>query len=441
MMRNKIFLVILFLSIVSQYVSHAEENDSLSLEQAVAIALHNNYNILIARNEAEISRNNAHPGNAGLLPAISLSGGYNLAVEDTEIEFLGDIPPVDQRGVRTDTYNGSIGLNYLLFDGLGNFRNFQRLRLLGESGKVQSVMEIENTILQVVSQFLEAARLQAVYRADQMALDISSERYERVRTSYEFGGANRLDVLNAEVDLSTDSVNTAVSRINYRTAIRNFNVLLGYPANRNTDIRGQVSIAKNLDEEELMDHTMRRNSALRMADQNLMVTEADARIAQAGRWPRIELNTSYGINRTEAEAGFLLFQQTIGFNGGINASFNLFNGRQQAIQQQNAQVNLENARKNRELVRLQTAAELSNAWDQYINGLQLLDLEERNLEIARINFEVTEEQFRLGQVTGTQFREAQLNLIRAETRISETRFQAKQAETELLRLAGLLETE
>lgn len=86
-------------------------------------------------------------------------------------------------------------------------------------------------------------------------------------------------------------------------------------------------------------------------------------------------------------------------------------------------------------------AEVANAYDTYHNFLQLLDLERRNLALARLNFARTRDALRLGQVTDTQFREAQLNLPQTEIRITEIRYQAKGAEVELYRLTGLLAVE
>jgi outer membrane protein TolC len=82
--------------------------------------------------------------------------------------------------------------------------------------------------------------------------------------------------------------------------------------------------------------------------------------------------------------------------------------------------------------------EITDAHETYRNARFVLQLEKRNLSAAELNFKRTEELFHLGQVTNTQFREAQLNLIRALSTISNAKYTAKLNELELLRLSGML---
>jgi outer membrane protein TolC len=64
--------------------------------------------------------------------------------------------------------------------------------------------------------------------------------------------------------------------------------------------------------------------------------------------------------------------------------------------------------------------------------------EERNVRTNKLNFARTQELFNLGQRNGTEFREAQLNLVQSESNYSNARYLAKIAEVELIRIAGML---
>ncbi|MBA3899205.1 MAG: TolC family protein [Bacteroidetes bacterium] len=418
----------------------AAQTDSISLGKAISIALEKNYQIRISRQQQQVNHNNANIGNAGLLPQLNIEAGANIAVEDIELEFIGDeFPRIEQSGVQSSTYNAAIGLNYLLFDGFGRINTLRRLRLIRDAGGTQSGIEIENVILQVASLFLEAARLQEVYRIDRMAAEISAERFERLQIAFQFGAATRLELLNAEVDLSTDSINIAVSQINLKNALRNLNVALANAPEEKIALNRNINIVKNLEIDAIMEQATSKNRMLIMADYDVSLAEIDLRISRAGIYPRLALNGNYAITRTESEAGLFIFQQSRGFNGGLGLSYNLFDGRQRVSRERNASIALDIARNSKSQTLLQTEANISNAFDTYQNMLQLLRLEEKNINLARLNFEHTQEAMRLGQVSSTQFREAQLNLIRTEVRMVEIRYQAKQAEIELYRLAGLLE--
>ena len=72
----------------------------------------------------------------------------------------------------------------------------------------------------------------------------------------------------------------------------------------------------------------------------------------------------------------------------------------------------------------------------YQNSRYILKVQQQNLNTAELNFRRSKELFELGQLTSTQFREAQLNLIRAKTQIINAKFEAKIFEFQLLKLIG-----
>jgi len=65
-------------------------------------------------------------------------------------------------------------------------------------------------------------------------------------------------------------------------------------------------------------------------------------------------------------------------------------------------------------------------------------LKRKNLEIARENVEIAMERYRLGILTPLELREAQKAYIDAESRLISALYQAKVAETNLLKLTGQL---
>ncbi|MCB0374233.1 MAG: TolC family protein, partial [Muricauda sp.] len=70
--------------------------------------------------------------------------------------------------------------------------------------------------------------------------------------------------------------------------------------------------------------------------------------------------------------------------------------------------------------------------------LFVLQTQEKNVQTNTNNFNRTEEQFKLGQVTSIEFRQAQLNLINAINAKNAAKYDAKLAELQLLQLSGQL---
>ena len=123
---------------------------------------------------------------------------------------------------------------------------------------------------------------------------------------------------------------------------------------------------------------------------------------------------------------------------GTSVRLNVFNGAQQETRIKNAQITLKNNREEFELARISLRRDVMNAFELYRSDLYLLDKETVNLETAELNFQRATELFDLGQITSTDFREAQLNVSRVEERIVNLKIQAKISEVQLYQLSGRL---
>lgn len=407
----------------------------LSLDEAIKLALDKNHGIKVAQNTAQIAKNNVHPGNAGLLPSVDVQGGYSYSNTNTDLEFAGGIPPSSTDGAVSTTLNGSIGVSYLLFDGLGVIYNYDKLKEAGKLGETQSRLAIESTILQVVNLYYNIARLQENLSVAREALKISEERYDRAQAKSEYGSPKIL-ALNAQVDWNTDSSTVVSLKMSLANLKHGLNVLLGRSPETVFQVSKEVKWDEGLALEVMKQKARENNAAVLVAAHNLFISEIDLKSARSNQFPTLAASASYGYTRQESEASIVLSNTQLGFSGGITLSYNLFNGRRNHIQIQNAKVAIENNRERQQEAVLNVEKDLMDAWENFSQYQLLLQLQEQNLETARLNFERTKELYNVAQVTGTQFREAQLNLLRTQSQINDTRFSVKLAEVELLTLSG-----
>jgi outer membrane protein TolC len=104
----------------------------------------------------------------------------------------------------------------------------------------------------------------------------------------------------------------------------------------------------------------------------------------------------------------------------------------------NSRIILENQKLAKQDLTLNIQRDFNNAWTDYQNKLNIYYIQEDNIRTARNNFQRTEEQFRLGQVTSIVFRQAQQNLLLAELNRNQAKYDAKLAEVLVLQLSGEL---
>lgn len=82
--------------------------------------------------------------------------------------------------------------------------------------------------------------------------------------------------------------------------------------------------------------------------------------------------------------------------------------------------------------------EANNAFDNYNNARELMRIGEETILLARENVYIALEGFKRGVTTFIELRTAQISLEAAYTELINARYNAKVAETELLRLCGRL---
>lgn len=79
-----------------------------------------------------------------------------------------------------------------------------------------------------------------------------------------------------------------------------------------------------------------------------------------------------------------------------------------------------------------------NAYETYTISQYTLNTESKNLETNQLNFERTQKQYGLGQITAVEFRQAQINLFNARNNLARAKYDLKIAEVRLRQLAGSL---
>ncbi len=444
MNRIAILLFLLFNNPLwaKQLVANQDSLPILTLENAIEASIAANHEIIISRKEAEKASNNNFIGNADLLPSLNANGGYTRQLTNTNIEFASpQQEPINRENARSTALNGSLKIDYTIFDGLSRFYRLNSLQLLADLSGEEIRMAVENTIFAVLQRYFDIARLTGQLKIAQEAATITSERLERAKSKYELGAMDMLQVLNAKVDLNTDSLNVARTLQELSNAKLSLKVLMGEEPNDQFSVITSFLIDGALDKEIIIDKALSNNTNLILARMNSENSDLQQKIAQAGLYPELNANFGYEYNEQSTEAGFLTAQQNYGWTGGIQLSIPIFNGKKQRILIQNAKIDLEISKERLEQAKLQVRRDVLVAFENYNSILFQLRLSADNLETAELSLERSEEKWQLGQLSDTELRTAQVNLIRTANEINNLKIQAKLAEMQLLKLAGVLEQE
>lgn len=427
-----IILVTLFIFSPSDFAQNV-----MTAQDAVKIALENNYSIKIAENQKTISDNNATIGNAGLLPNLDASASYNRSSNDTKQNYSNGTV-VDQTGAISKNYSAGVNLSWTIFDGLKMFASLDQLKELKKTGETNYKIAVEQNISDVLSSFYDIVRQELLLEVIKKNISISEERLKIVQNEKEVGAASKFDLLKAQVDLNTDKSSLLNQQEQLAEARVKLNRLLGRDINTGFEVEKDIEINQGLSYDDLKPVAEKNNSELLLALQNKNISELQLRLEKSELFPKISFNLGYNYSKSESDAGFFISSKTTALSYGATVSLNLFNGLNTRRKIENAQVAIENSEFKYQQTVDKFTADLVNAYQKYENSLELVKLEAENYKAAEENSNLALERLRVGSITPIDFRESQKDMLNAKSRLVSAQYNAKNSETELLKISGQL---
>lgn len=409
--------------------------EMLTLDDAIAKGLQHNHGIIIASERLNILENNLTPGNAGMLPSVSLDASRQFTLTDVN-QVYQDGRTLETNGIKANTYSIGPRLDWTLFDGMGMFINRDRLQNLKEIGDNQYRAQVEWTVAEITTTYVDITRQQQILDVLLESIDISKQRLKIAEDKFDVGSGARVEVLQAQVALNEDESawrNQQVVVQNTKVAL---NVLMGRQPDAMFAVSDRIDVGGALDFNELTAGALEANPDLLIARQNELNSRLDARRIQSERLPVVSANAGYSFTGSENSAGFFVEQNNRGLSYGLTARLPLFDGFNLNRRVQNARIETKIAEIEREQLELDLLASLTGLYSQYANSLELIELEQQNLLVAQENAAIALDRFQLGTYTPVELREAQQALLNTESRLVIARYNAKATETQLLLISG-----
>ncbi|MES2808643.1 MAG: TolC family protein [Bacteroidota bacterium] len=415
----------------------AQKAPLLTLQEAVEIALKNNYNIVLAKNNKTIAENNTTIGNAGFLPVVTGDITQNFSrqrIEQTRSDgTVNSIPNANNSNL-----NYGPSLNWTIFDGFAMFANYNQLKQLNELRSVTLRDTVLSTTSDVILNYYDLINQSQQIRAQSGAMNISRTQLRLASDKFSVGTVSRLEVLNAQVALNTDTANLIGLQQRFKSAKIRLNQLLVRNLQTDFSVSDTIIIDDKIVLGDILSTAQTQNPSILSAQINKRIADISLKQVQSTRYPIVGVTGGYTWTNNKTPAGFTRTQQARGVNYGLTASINIFDGFNQSRRERNAKIQIDNAAIDVKQTRLNVEAQISDLYVSYLSGMDLIKVGRSSIEAARRNLEITLDKYKIGTITPLEIREAQRNYLDAQYTFFSSLYQSKVAEVMLKQITNNL---
>lgn len=430
--KRRLLVVFGFLPLAIQ----AQETISLTLNEAIAIALKNNLEIQIARNETEARTLMNHYGVAGGLPNVSGTIGNTEQLMNIR-QKLQNGTNIERNGAAGNNLSAGLAASQVLYNGNRIVATKKRLEELQVQSEELLVSGIQNLVADVSTAYYDIVRQQSYVRTIHQSILASEKRLEVLEARKSAGMANNADIYQAQIDINTANQLMMNQMLVVDIAKTELLRLLTEAPDIQLEITDTIVVADDLDLQPILDRVS-ANTEIKASENQIRINELIQKEISAQMYPTVRLNSALNYTRVQSAAGFNLLNQSFGPNIGLSVAVPIYNGNAFRRQQQAAAVDVKTARKQKEILERDFKANVYKTFQAYRNALKQLETETRNYRLTEDLLNLTMLRFELIQATIIDVREAQKSFEDAGYRLVNLSYAAKAAEIELLRLGNLL---
>ncbi|MCE7069998.1 MULTISPECIES: TolC family protein [Dyadobacter] len=430
-------LLLMLLLVSSSAFSMQADSLTITLEDAIATALKNNYEIEIAKNNVEANTLLNNYGVAGGLPLVTAQASNTEQITQVN-QKLTDGTEINRNAAAGNNTQASLNAGILLYNGKRVVSTKKRLAELQYQSTELLNSQIQNTIALVMTSYYDVVRQLSYLNTVRTSIQASEKRLEILKVRKEAGMANNADLFQAEIDLNTLN-QTFLDQLNVaQVAKTELLRILTLDPKSAVSIKDTIMVDNTLKLDAILDR-IAANADVKAADHQIRINELIVRETAALRYPTVRFNTAYNFSRNQTAAGFTLLNRVAGPNAGLTLAIPIYNGSAFKRQQQVAEINTESAKLQRSSIVRDYNAGAVKMYQTFLTSLEQLETQKRNFNLAKQLLDLTLQRFELIQATIIDVREAQRSFEDAGYRMINLNYAAKAAEIELKRLSNTLQ--
>ena len=430
---KKWFVVLFIVAAVSQ----VNAQQKLTLDNAIAIALKNSYDVELVRNQLAISNINNNPGVAGALPTVNINASDNEQIISINQKFPDANRNTQRNNVGSNILQVGVTGSMLLYNGNRIVATQKRLAQIELLNKNVLNAQLQNTMAIVSVRYYEIVRQQELLKTIQKSIAVFQKRLDVLEARKEAGLANNADIYQAKLDLNQQKQALETQYLIIKQSKADLLQSMVQAPDSVIVVDDKIAIDKTLSLENIKGALPSNPDYLAAATQ-ITINQLIEKETAALRMPSLRATTGFNLNSNKSAAGFILLNQSYGPFFGVNLSVPLYNGSVFKRQGQVAAINTRSAKLQQENLALTLETNAVKTFNAYTNAITQMQTEADNYALSGQLLDLVMQKFELAQATIIEVRQAQQSFENAGYRLVNLQYTAKIAEIELNRLGSKL---
>ncbi len=392
------------------------ESTALDLKGTVAFALENNFTIRQARERIKQQEGVEIQVRARQIPNISAAGSYTNNAR--EISSYSAAPE--------GAWIIGLQARQVLYAGGGVRSSVKSAQLAREAAMLELEGIINQQLLLVRTQFYTMLLAKERIKVQENNVNLLEQQLKDAKNRFEAGTTSNFEVLRAEVALANGQPPLIQARNDYRIAIEQLRQQLGFVAGRGASLTKGPEFVGTLEVGQPV--TYQLSDALAAAQANRPELQQLAKLADAGEqnvksnragyFPEVDLVGGYSVVRSPFSLAW--DNRLHGWTAGVQAQWNIFDGRATAGRVIQARSQLEQAKLSQSATILAIEVQVRQAHSSLIEAWELVQASSKTVEQA-------EEALRLANVRYSAGTATQLDVLTSQVSLTEARLNQLQA--------------
>ena len=428
MLKQKIILVIVIGIVSTTLYAQSADVRIITIDQAISIALENNYSLKQAKNELDLAEDLIFSEKADFLPSVSASmnGSRTTGQQFIFERFSEDLDPfVD---VSSQSISGGMNASINLFNGFNNILTLKSSQSNKESRAQQYERAKESVIFNTASRYLQVLLDKELLAIAEQNLETSTTQLNQVQAQVELGARPMVDLFNQEAQVANDELVVTQREntlsLNSLLLVRQLEIdPLGSYDFIVPDLTLNDLPWMDINIRSLVSEALSTRSDILSAEATILSLKYQMQITKNSLLPSLRASAGvssrysdqYSIGGNEVSFSDQFFDQQVNRSLGLSFSLPLFNNWNRIYSIQSAEVQLKNAELNLDNSKMQVIQEVSQAYNDYSSYVKQLDASEKSLIASERAFQTQQERYNLGASTLIELTQAQSAFVSAQS--------------------------